>query len=246
MGPTGRANVGTCRLDRGATRKDFHPLQAPSHSAHLLYLLLHIIMMDNQKFLNVFQEVLARNISPSPSVRVLLTTSADTNRVKAATATLRADYYSLPESLTILLQLLLSDQPSPLRQLAATQARSLVPKHWKKLPNGQKGRIREQLLQGTLQEEEKLVRHATARVITAVAKIDFENGEWLDVFDILLRAATDSNARQREVGTYLLFTSLESIGEALSSRFHELLAVFARTIRRFSAERSCTSVDVPC
>ena len=170
--------------------------------------------MDKQAFLQVFSEVLA----------------PDTARVKAATATLKSDYYPLPESLTILLQLLLSDQSSPLRQLAATQARSLVPKHWKKLPPQEKAQYRQRLLEGTLHEEEQIVRHAAARVITAVAKIDLENQEWLDVFDQLLGAATSDDARQREVGTYLLFTSLESIGEAMLHRSHELLAVFGKTI----------------
>ena len=157
--------------------------------------------------------------------------TADTGRLKAATATLRADYYPLPESLTVLLQLLLSDRPSPLRQLAATQARSLVPKHWKNLPNNEKTQYRQQLLQGTLQEEEQLVRHAASRVITSIAKIDLENGEWLDVFDVLLRAASNPDPRQRGVGTYLLFTSLESIGESMSQRFPEMLEIFSKTIR---------------
>ena len=170
--------------------------------------------MDNQKFLQVFSEVLA----------------PDTARVKAATATLRSDYYPLPQSLTVLLQLLLSTEPSPLRQLAATQARSLVPKHWKKFSTQDKAQYRQRLLEGALAEEEQLVRHAAARVITAIAKIDLENQEWMNVFDQLLGAATNENPKQREVGTYLLFTSLESIGEAMMHRNHELLAVFAKTI----------------
>jgi len=157
---------------------------------------------------------------------------ADTNRVKAATAALQVHYYPLPESLTILLQLLLSDRSSPLRQLAATQARKLVPKHWKNLPAEQKTEYRRQLLQGTLREEEQIIRHAAARVITSIAKIDLENNEWLDVFDVLLRAASNPDARQRGVGTYLLFTSLESIGEAMIHRFHEMLEIFSKTIRK--------------
>ena len=170
--------------------------------------------MDNGKFLQVFSEVLA----------------PDTTRVKAATATLRSEYYPLPESLTVLLQLSLSTEASPLRQLAATQARSLVPKHWKTFSSQDKAAYRQRLLEGTLAEEEQLVRHAAARVITAIAKIDLENQEWMNVFDQLLGAATNENPRQREVGTYLLFTSLESIGEPMMRRNRELLAVFGRTI----------------
>ena len=148
---------------------------------------------------------------------------------------MRADYYPLPESLTILLQLLLSDQPSDLRQLAASQARSLVPKHWKKLPNEQKANLRQQLLQGTLQEEEHIVQHAAARVIVSIAKIDTENGEWEDFLDILLRAANNPDPRQRDVGTFLLFTSLESLGDNMMPRFHEMLQIFSKTIRKSSS-----------
>ena len=152
--------------------------------------------------------------------------------MKKATATLRTDYYRLPESLTVLIQLILSDQASPLRQLAATQARTLVPKHWRSFPAEQKSQIRQQLLQGTLQEPEQLVRHAASRVITAIAKIDLENGEWPDVINVLLRAANNPSVRQREVGTYLLFTSLETIGELLLHRFQDVLAIFSKTIRK--------------
>ncbi len=181
----------------------------------------------------------------SPHFANVLT--ADTARVKAASATLRAEYYTLPESLTVLLQLLLSDQPSPIRQLAATQCRaSLVPKHWKKLPSAEKVRYRLQLLEGTLREEDKLVRHAAARVITAIAKIDLENGEWLDIFDLLLGAAKNPNPRQREVGTYLLFTCLEVIGEAMMHRFHEMLPIFAKTIRMSRFTSRCTSLLTRC
>ena len=170
--------------------------------------------MNEEKFLDVFSEILA----------------PDTARVKAATATLKADYYPQPQSLIALLQILLSNTSSALRQLAATQARSLIPKHWKTFPSPQKAQLRQCLLESTLEEQEQIVRHAASRVITAIAKIDLENQEWVDIFDQLLGAATNEHPRQREVGTYLLFTSLESIGEAMTHRNQELLAVFDKTI----------------
>lgn len=133
---------------------------------------------------------------------------------------------------------MLSDQSSPLRQLAATQtSRSLVPKHWKNLPGQQKGELRQQLLQGTLQEEDQLVRHAASRVITAIAKIDVQNGDWPDVVDVLMRAATSPDRRQREVGTYVLFTSLESLGDEMNHRFLDLMQIFSKTIRECSTGR---------
>ena len=156
---------------------------------------------------------------------------ADTDRVKAATSTLRKDYYTSPESLSLLLQLLTSHDSPQLRQLAATQARSLVPKHWNSIPNPQKPEIRNRLLQATLSESAALVRHSAARVISAIAKIDIEDGEWIDLPGLMQHAAVSSNVQQREVSTYILFTILESMGDGFMHRFQELFTLFSKTIK---------------
>ena len=170
--------------------------------------------MDQAKFIELLENVLA----------------PDTARVKAATATLRKDYYSSPESLTLLLQLLTSHESPQLRQLAGTQARSLVPKHWPAVHAASKPHIRNHLLQATLHEQTSLVRHSGARVISAIAKIDVEDGEWADLPGLMQTAATSSSAQEREVSTYILFTILESIGDGYMHRFQELFTLFESTI----------------
>ncbi|KAL8768832.1 MAG: hypothetical protein Q9209_005013 [Squamulea sp. 1 TL-2023] len=170
--------------------------------------------MDTKKFVQLFGEVLA----------------PDTARVKAATATLKSEYYVLPESLTVLLQLLVSDESLSLRQLAATQARSLVSKHWKALPDRQKSQIRQHILERTLAEEQQILRHGAARVITAIAKIDLSDGEWPDLFNTLVRAAGSQTPRHREVGTYILFTTIEALEEDMTAKIPQLLALFGKTI----------------
>ncbi|KAI4129907.1 MAG: hypothetical protein LQ338_001992 [Usnochroma carphineum] len=172
------------------------------------------VEMDAKKFVQLFGEILA----------------PDTARVKAATATLKAEYYPHPQSLSILIQLLVSDESTSLRQLAASQARLLVSKHWKKLPDEQKPAIRQHLLQKTLSEEAQLVRHGAARVITAIAKIDLETGQWPDLFDTLVQAAGSKTPRHREVGTYILFTTIEDIGEEMTAKIPQLIELFANTI----------------
>lgn len=117
-----------------------------------------------------------------------------------------------------------------MRQLAATQARSLVQKHWRFLADDQKAQFRQQLLQGTLSEQVKIVRHASARVITVIAKVDFDDGEWSDLFPALVQAAHNPNPLPREVSTYLFYTILEVLGQNLTSRFNEILAIFSKTI----------------
>ncbi|KZF21078.1 karyopherin Kap123 [Xylona heveae TC161] len=171
--------------------------------------------MDQHQFLQLLESVLA----------------PDTERVKAATASLRKNYYTSPASLTLLLQILTSHENSQLRQLAAVEARSLVPKHWAALPADQKPQIRTQLLQSTLHEDSSLVRHSSARVVSEIAKIDLDDGEWADLPTFLQQAATSQQAREREVGVYILFTLLESLGDAFVDKLSDLFVLFAKTLR---------------
>ena len=79
-------------------------------------------------------------------------------------------------------------------------------------------------------EQEKLVRHGASRVIAAIAKIDFENSEWLELFDILLRAGTDSNSLPRQVATYILYSVVDSAGETTLHKFSQILELCSKTI----------------
>ncbi|KAI9759571.1 MAG: hypothetical protein M4579_002237 [Chaenotheca gracillima] len=171
--------------------------------------------MDQQKFIQLLQSVLA----------------PDTERVKAATAELKKNYYTSPEALSFLLQILTSHPSGELRQLAAVEARSLVPKHWTDLPANQKPEIRTHLLQTTLNEKTQLVRHSSARVISAIAKLDLDDGEWADLPGFLQQAATSQDAGQREVGVYILFTLLEVMGEGFASDMSRLFTLFGKTIQ---------------
>ncbi|KAI4196451.1 MAG: hypothetical protein LQ350_006546 [Teloschistes chrysophthalmus] len=171
--------------------------------------------MDSRKLVRTLGDILA----------------PDTAKIKAATATLKSDFYPLPESLSVLLQLLVSDQGVPLRQIAATQARALIPKHWKSLPEDQRPQIRQHVLQKTLGEDQQLLRHSAARVITAIAKSDLEDGQWPDLFDTLVQAANSETPRHRAVGTYVLFTTIEAFGEDMSEKMPQMLQVFSKTIR---------------
>ncbi|KAI9682413.1 MAG: hypothetical protein M1817_000467 [Caeruleum heppii] len=171
--------------------------------------------MDEQHLVRLLQSVL----------------EPDTDTVKAATVSLRKDYYPNPASLLVLLRLIASQESSQLRQLAAVEARSLVPRHWNTLDASQKPQLRNALLQATLNEPAALVRHSAARVISAIAKIDLEDGEWADLPGILQRAATSHEAGQREVGVYILFTLLEVLGDGFADKLSDLFALFSKTIR---------------
>jgi hypothetical protein len=99
------------------------------------------------------------------------------------------------------------------------------------LPADQKPAIREQLLKTTLDEQQQLVRHATARVIAAIAKIDLEDGEWTSLPDILAQATTSQQVSHREVGVYILFSLLEAAGGVFEDKLPGLFSLFTNTIK---------------
>jgi hypothetical protein len=171
--------------------------------------------MDQQRFLQQLQIIL------NPS----------TGDLKEATGVLQKEYYNKPESFLFLLQLATSHDSDDLRQLAAVEARGLVGKFWLKLPANQKPQIREQLLRGTMSSNSELVRHAIARIVSSVAKIDLEDGEWADLPNFLLQAAQSGNKDERAIGVYIFFTILESLGEGFEDKFQDLFTLFSKTIR---------------
>lgn len=118
-----------------------------------------------------------------------------------------------------------------LKQLAAVEARSQASKHWVKVQADQKPALREQLLRSGVGESNELVRHSVARVISAVAKVDLEDGQWADLPNFLMRAADGGNKDERAVSIYILFTILETLGEGFEEKFQDLFTLFSKTIR---------------
>ena len=155
----------------------------------------------------------------------------DTEQVKEATAKLKKDYYDNPQSLGMLLQMLVSDDPMEIRQLAAIEARKLVSKHWPKIPDGQKPEIRSHLLQSTMAESSKTVRHASSRLIGIIAQNDLADNQWTDLPNLMLEGATNSSAQAREVSTYILFSILDELQDSTILDYSKMFAVFSKTIQ---------------
>lgn len=151
--------------------------------------------------------------------------------VKEATGVLQREFYNQPQCLVLLVQVATGHEDPNLRQLAAVEARSLVSKHWVSLPADQKPQIREQLLRATVGEASSLVRHSIARVISAIAKIDLNDGEWTDLPSFLVQASNSGNKDERAVGVYILFTILETLGDGFEEKYQDLFNLFNKTIR---------------
>ncbi|CAI6332034.1 unnamed protein product [Periconia digitata] len=171
--------------------------------------------MDEQQFVELLEALLL----------------PDTERVKSATSTLNNNYYKSPASLNALLQIVCNHPKPELRQLAAVEARKLINKHWNALPADQKSALRQQVCQHSLNEEERLVRHSAARVVSAFASKDFEDGEGTELLSFLQQAATSSAARHREVGTFVIWTTLETVGDEFPGTKDDLYKLFSSTIQ---------------
>ena len=144
---------------------------------------------------------------------------------------MKNQFYTQPQSILFLIQLILSQRHADLRQLASTQAKPLVPKHWSKLPVQQRQQARSQLFESTLAEDSSLARHSSARLISAIAKVDLDDGEWPELPGLLQQAATSSKASDRAVGVYLLYSILDVMGDSFSAKFKELFRLFSNTIK---------------
>lgn len=129
------------------------------------------------------------------------------------------------------MQILTTYDAPEVRQQAAVESLRLVPKHWPALPADQKPAIHQKLLQATLNEQKALVRHSSARVIAAIARIDLEDGEWTSLPGLLFQAATSDQVSHREVGSYILFSLLEVTGDSFEDKIPGLFQLFAKTIK---------------
>ncbi|KAJ2996781.1 hypothetical protein NUW58_g864 [Xylaria curta] len=155
----------------------------------------------------------------------------DTQKVKAATAELRKNFYPHPDSLLGLLHVIVSHGEATVRMLAAVQALRLVPKHWKKINASQKPEVRNQLLQTIVNEQDAKCRHGQSRVIAAIATLDFDNNEWADLIPNVTQLATSENVVHREVGSYIIFSLLEANPTYFESHLAKLFELFTKTIR---------------
>lgn len=76
----------------------------------------------------------------------------------------------------------------------------------------------------------KLVRHSTARVIAAIASIEIPLGNWPQLLPFLNQTSNSPQVTHREVGTFILYTVLESVVENVKEHLHEFLGLFEKLL----------------
>lgn len=64
-----------------------------------------------------------------------------------------------------------------------------------------------------------------------MAALDLQNGEWTDLPGLLFQASTSNEVAHRDVGTYVIFTLLEVMGDGLQDKIPELFQLYDSTIK---------------
>ncbi|GMM53208.1 Kap123 protein [Starmerella bacillaris] len=160
----------------------------------------------------------------------------DSQSVKSATNELHKKWYKVPDTVPALIEIL-QVHPSPqIRQLSGVEVRKLIPKFWYERDNAldedKIEAIKASLLSKSLGEENDLVRHTVARVISAIASIDLDLNRWPQLLPELFRAAREGDVRMREVATYVLYALLDSSDycAAAAQSPEEVLPILAVTL----------------
>jgi positive regulator of sigma E activity len=128
--------------------------------------------------------------------------------------------------------------------LAAVELRKRVTALWIQLPVEERDQIKAKLPEVILLEQgcvfffvflplflnyclfSNLVRHSIARVIAMIASIEVPQNTWPALLPFLQQSCTSQQVVHREVGSYILFTVLESIVEGFESHLHGLFELF--------------------
>ncbi|KAI0887699.1 importin beta-4 subunit-like protein [Annulohypoxylon maeteangense] len=155
----------------------------------------------------------------------------DTQKVKAATAELRKNFYPHPDALLGLLHVIVSHPEATVRMLAAVQALRLVEKHWVNISDDQKPSVRNELLQAIVREQNAKCRHGQSRVIAAIATLDFSDGQWTDLLPAVMQLTNSDDVTHREVGSYIIFSLVEANPAYFEDHLSTLFELFAKTIR---------------
>ncbi|KAI8075033.1 armadillo-type protein [Gongronella butleri] len=159
-----------------------------------------------------------------------LASAQDSEVIRNATSTLNSQFYSSANCVPGLVQIIGHSPHFQVRQLAAVELRKRVSKWWLEVPEETKGTVRDQLLQIAVNEEQELVRHSVARVISSVARIDMPENKWPHLLTFLNQSCESPNAVHREVGTYCLYTLFEVLAEFFMNHTESLFQLFSKTI----------------
>ncbi|GAA6058985.1 hypothetical protein JCM10212_001695 [Sporobolomyces blumeae] len=169
------------------------------------------------------------------------TIAPDTQVIKAATVQLNNHFYSDARCVPSLFEIGTSGPNVALRQLALVELRKRVSakksKQWLSQTQEVRIAIKSRLLEFLLTETNSQARAAATRLVSALAKIELQQGVWPELLPWLWQMSSAPTAAHREVSLQTIFMLLDTIaispsapGGAAQSQIPQLLELLTRTL----------------
>jgi hypothetical protein len=155
-----------------------------------------------------------------------VTSAQDTEILKRATREL-SGFYKSELCVPVLVHILQRSQHVAVRQLAAVEAKKLVPKFNN---DNLAPQIRSSLLESTLAEPDSKTRHASARLISVIGRIDLRGNKWPDLFKFCQEYSVSPRATDREVALFIIYSLFETDPDIFENMMPGLLELFKRTL----------------
>jgi importin-4 len=168
------------------------------------------------------QEILAQ----VEALLLQVTSAQDTDVLKRTTKQLQETFYKTDICVPVLVHILQHSHHVSVRQLAALEAKKLVPKFWDESFAPQ---IRGSLLESTLAEPDAKTRHASARLVSAIGAQDLPEGKWPELI-MFCQQASVSTASDREVGLFIIYSLFETVPDIFEGKLESLLQLFHHTV----------------
>ena len=167
------------------------------------------------------------------------TVAPDTNIIKSATSALAKNYWTSPDCIPALFEIINSSPDQNIRQLSAVELRKRVNQHkgqlWVQVPQNIRLAIKSRITEVILAEPVSIVRHNIARVIAAIASFELQGGTkqvtWPELIPWVENACVAGNPAHREVGVYVLFTIMDSLMDEVNERLATFFNLFGNLIR---------------
>jgi hypothetical protein len=174
--------------------------------------------MSQQEYLANLEQLLKQVSSP------------DTNAIKQATEILKQNYFNNEQCIPALVEIISNSQDIAIRHVASVELPKRIRSHFDKLDDNLKTQLEQRLLEIITVEPQKIISHAIARCISAMAEFELPKNRWTNLIDFLFECCRSPNSSHREVGVFVLYSLFEVIVDNLTEKLPEIFELLSVTI----------------
>lgn len=156
--------------------------------------------------------------------------SPDTEAIKQATEILKQNYFNNEQCIPALVEIISNSQDISIRNVASVELPKRIRTYFDRLDDNLKAQLEQRLLEIITVEPEKIISHAIARCISAMAEFELPEKRWPTLIDFLFECCKSPNSSHREVGVFVIYSLFEVIVEYLTDRLPEIFEILKQTI----------------